>query len=370
VEITPDTLISTLLAADGVPAVFREFPAAAIAALEGRPRPLLRLVGEEVTYYSGGPVRGWSEGAYLAYACSDYPQLWNVRAPFDVRRAQFAAAQARLPAGLFSPWTVGEWANSTFMDYDYCLRWAAPDHPTPPVPPDATYPDVPVLIVNGDLDIRTDLPQAKQVARNFPNARFVRIPNSGHVTALYDADACSSTLVRRFLATGLAGSQACTAEIPEHRVVSSFPTRTADARQATVAGSGDRSNPAARRAATVASEAVADVIDRWYAIAGYTGVGLRGGTFSFAATSLVPFPRNVWTIRLNGSRFARDLAVTGGGNVPRGRGTARVALQLSGAASGRIVLRWPTRAVHAHVRITGTINGRDVDLAAPAPSFW
>jgi pimeloyl-ACP methyl ester carboxylesterase len=370
VAITPDTLITTVLAGDGVPAVFREFPAAALEALEGRPRPLLRLVGEEVTYYSGGPVRSWSEGAYLAYACSDYPQLWDVRAPFDVRRAQFATAQARLPDGRFAPWTTHEWATSTFMDYDYCLRWPAPEHPTLPVPPGAVYPDVPVLIVNGDLDLRTDLPQAGRVGRNFPNARLVRVPNIGHVTSLSDADGCAAALVRRFLATGRAGSQACTAQISEHRVVSSYPVRTADAEQATVAGSGDRSTPAARRAATVTAEAVADVIDRWYAVAGYTGVGLRGGTFSFATTSLMPFPRNVWTIRLNGSRFTTDLAVTGGGKVPRGSGAARVTLRLSGVARGRVSLRWPTRAVHAHVRITGTINGRHVDLAAPAPSFW
>jgi pimeloyl-ACP methyl ester carboxylesterase len=370
VTITPDTLISTLLAADGVPGVFREFPAAAIAALQGRPRPLLRLVGEEVTYYSGGPIRGWSEGAYLAYLCSDYPQLWDVRQPFGVRLAQFAAAQARLADTRFWPWTISEWATSTFMDYDYCLRWPAPDHPTPPVPRDAVYPNVPVLIVNGDLDLRTDLPQARQVARNFPRARFVRVPNSGHVTALSDADSCASKLARRFLATGRAGSQACTATIPEHRVVNGYPIHTADARQAAVAGSGDRSNAAARQAATVAAEAVADVIDRWYAVAGYTGVGLRGGTFSFATTSLVPFPRNVWTIRLNGTRFASDLAVTGGGKVPRGPGAARVTLRLSGVAHGLVLLRWPSRGVDAHVRITGTINGRHVDLAAPAPSFW
>jgi hypothetical protein len=120
----------------------------------------------------------------------------------------------------------------------------------------------------------------------------------------------------------------------------------------------------------VAAEAVADVIDRWYAVALYTGVGLRGGTFSFSSTSLLPFPRNVWRIRLNGSRFTKDLAVTGGGTVPRGAGTARVSLRLSGVASGRVVLRWSTRAPQARARITGTINGRTVELATPAPSFW
>jgi pimeloyl-ACP methyl ester carboxylesterase len=368
--VNPDTLATTLLAGDVVPAVLREFPAAAIAALSGRPRPLLRLVGEETTYYSGGPVRSYSEGAYLAYACSDYPQLWNVFAPFDVRFDQFRAAQARLPSDRFAPWTVREWANTTFMDYDYCLRWPAPDHPTPPVTPGAAYPDVPVLVVNGDLDLRTDLPQARQVARNFPQARFVRIPNAGHVTSLYDADTCSAALVRRFLATGRAGSQECTARIPEHRVVSGYPARTADALQASVAGASDRSTAADRRAARVAAEAVADVIDRWYAIAGYTGVGLRGGTFAITTTSRVPFPRNVWTIKLDHNRFTSDLAVTGGGTVPRGAGTAHVSLRLSGVATGRVQLRWQTRRVRAHVRITGTINGRTIDLRAPAPSFW
>jgi pimeloyl-ACP methyl ester carboxylesterase len=63
VTIDADTLFTTVFEADTVPAVYREFPAAAVAALNGFDRPLLRLVGEENTPGGAGPYAGFSEGA-------------------------------------------------------------------------------------------------------------------------------------------------------------------------------------------------------------------------------------------------------------------------------------------------------------------
>jgi pimeloyl-ACP methyl ester carboxylesterase len=370
VTVNPNTLFTAVFEADTVPAIYREFPAAAVAALNGFTRPLLRLVGEENTAGGAGAYVGFSEGAYLAYSCNDYPQLWNVQAPFAQRQKQFAAAEAALTPGAFAPWTNAEWAHAEFNAFDYCIKWPAPTVAQPPIPPGATYPNTPTLIVNGDLDLRTDVPQAEHVHSQFPNSTMVVIPNIGHVTAISDADACSAAIVRRFVATLATGSTACTAQIPEHRLVAKYAETTADAVPAAVASAKDDSTVADRRAATVAMETVADVIDRWYAIPGYTGVGLFGGKFSMTTNYTLPFVTRDFKLDLTHERWTSDLSVTGSGKVPRGAGEARVTVSFTGAAKGTVKLVWQSRQPHATAHITGTIDGRHVDLTAPAPSFW
>ena len=43
---------------------------------------------------------------------------------------------------------------------------------------------MPTLVLNGDLDLRTDVYQAREVARNFRGTPTSRC-RTGHVTALY-----------------------------------------------------------------------------------------------------------------------------------------------------------------------------------------
>ena len=72
--------------------------------------------------------------------------------------------------------------------------------------PTAALPEHPVLVLNGDLDLRTDVYQAREVADNFPNSTYLEVPNAGHVTAIYDADPCTSAIARRFIRTLDAGN--------------------------------------------------------------------------------------------------------------------------------------------------------------------
>jgi hypothetical protein len=241
-----------------------------------------------------------------------------------------------------------------------------------PFPPGGHYPNVPTLVMNGDLDLRTDLYQAREVAANFPNSTYLEVPNFGHVTALYDADRCTSVIARRFVSSLAAGDTSCVRRISEHRLVKRFAGHAADAPQAAVAGTADRSTARDRRAAYVAVEALADVIDRWYAIPGYTGVGLYGGQFTMTTTTSGPFVSRTWTLKLNHLRWTSDIAVTGGGTMPRAAGTATMTVKLGGAATatGSLTISWPTRAADAVAHITGSIGGRPVRLSAPAPSYY
>jgi hypothetical protein len=214
------------------------------------------------------------------------------------------------------------------------------------------------------------VPEAEQVAGQFPNSTMVVVPNIGHVTSISDADACAAAIVRRFVATLATGPTDCLGRVPEHRVVDRFAARTAGAAPASIASSADRSTPADRRAAAVAVQTVADVIDRWYAIPGYSGVGLYGGRFTMTTTSGDPFTSRVFKLDLVRERWVSDLSVTGRGRVPRGAGEASATVALTGAARGSVTITWQSRQPRADARVTGTIGGRHVDLSAPAPSFW
>ncbi len=384
VTLTPRRVLDALLNGDAIPGFDREGIASLEALLAGNPRPLARLVAEsqiDITDAGRKPrerksladeVRGFSEGAYLAYACSDYPQLWDVHSPFAARDAQYAAAIAGLAPLTFAPWTNPEWASSEFFTYDYCLHWPQPHVNEPSFPAGGTYPRLPTLVLNGDLDLRTDVYQAREVAANFPGSTYVEIQNFGHVTALYDPDACASAIVRRFMSTGSTGDTSCATRGSEHRLVQRFAELAVQEPEASIASAADRSTSTDRRAARVAVEAVADVIDRWYAIPGFTGVGLYGGKFGMDTTSTNPFPTRVWTLGLERVQWTQDVRVSGKGTVPRGAGNASVKLDVSGRGTdpGQLTITWVTRAQHAQAHVTGKLGGRRVDLTTPAPSFF
>lgn len=373
VTLTPRRVLDVLLNSDSIPGYVREIPAALQSLLDGNPRPLARMVAESAfDAVDASEIRGYSEGAYLAYACSDYPQLWNVQSSFAAREQQYASAIAGLPSGTFAPWRNAEWADSEFFVYDYCINWPKPRVAEPPLPAGASYPNVPTLVLNGDLDLRTDVLQAREVARNFPRSTYVEVLNAGHVTALFDADACASRIARRFIENAAAGSTSCLESIPEHRVVQRFGETAAQIPQAPVVSSGDRSTAADRRSARVVVESIADVIDRWYAIPDFSGGGLYGGRFTMDSTGGEPFVNRVWSLDLNRIQWVSDVRVTGTGTVPRGAGTARVTVELRGAgtADGELTVTWPTRTPGALARVRGTLGGRAIDVSTPAPSFY
>jgi pimeloyl-ACP methyl ester carboxylesterase len=384
VTFTPRKVLDVLLYTDGVPGWIREAPAALSAFLAGNTRPLGRMVAEgaidpaaPAARLPGGlrpraEIRSFSEGAYLAYACTDYPAIWNKASSLSARESQYAAALAALPASTFAPWRTLEYADSDFFTYEYCLHWPAPRAPEPPFPAGGRYPNLPTLVLNGELVIRTDVYQARAVARNFSRSTYLEASNMGHVTALYDADACAAAIVRRFVQTIATGDTSCLGRIPEHRLVQRFVERAPDAPEATVGSGADGSTAADRRAAWIAVETLADVVDRWYAVPGLTGSGLYGGKFTMTSTAGLPFTSRVWSLKLNQNRWTTDVEVTGTATMPRAAGTAVASLSLGGpgTAKGELTVTWSTRAQQAPARISGTIGGRAIDLTRPAPSHW
>jgi TAP-like protein len=244
-----------------------------------------------------------------------------------------------------------------------CLRWPAPRVSDPPVPAGATFPAVPVLVLDGDLDSVTPPGDSEAAASLFPNSRFVLVRNVGHVTALGDFDRCGSRLVRRFVINLDPGDTSCAERIPELHVVPKFPRRVAGARAAEPAA-GDRSNALDRRAAWAAARSVGDAWSRWWLMYDVNGHGLRGGKFTDVGAAYESYGR--LRLKLRRVRFVEDLAASGVAVWDRRKQRYCARLRLSGRRSGRLRVSWPSRA-NATAKITGRLDGRRVRLRTPAP---
>ena len=361
VGIDERTLTTALQGAYSNFTIYRDLVAAIDSLRRGDRAPLLRIAAEARLDPAAASPRDYSEALYLAVTCHDYPQLWDPAAPFATRRAQLAQARSTLPAEAFAPVSPLAWTALDYEGATACLRWPGPRRPDPPVPPEAPYPDVPTLVLNGDLDNITASSGARVVASRFPRATFVEVQNMTHISALGDRDSCGAPLVRRFVETLSAGDTSCASRIEEVRVVDRFPVRAAEAAPA-VPRPGDRSTPAARRAASVAAATVADAIQRWALNYSGRGAGLRGGRWSYDGDDVVHF-------RFERARFARDVAVSGTATWHRLTGSVVARLLVSGprGARGRLRVRWNMQRRLAAASFAGRLGGRPLAATAPAP---
>src|ERR1700716_101894 len=106
----------------------------------------------------------------------------------------------------------------------------------PPAAP--RYPDIPVLVISGELDNMTSPADGAAAAARFPRARHVVIANSFHVNALPHARSdCAAILVRRFMEQLETGDEGCAAAVPAVRLVPRFARHL---RELTAAGGGAR----------------------------------------------------------------------------------------------------------------------------------
>ena len=346
--------------------IYRDLLAAQQAYLRGDPAPLLRIGAEDLPFTGGGPVRSYSEGAYAAVACHDYPTIWDRTAPLAERREQLRAARATLAPDTYAPFPNDIWLRSLYIDQvvSGCIRWPEPARPDPPAPPGAAYPSMPVLVLDGDLDVITPMGDSVRAASLFPGATLVPVANFGHVTALADFDGCTSGIVRRFLRTLSPGDTSCASRIQEIHVVPEFPRRAAGAPAAEPAGDDDRSTAIARRVAWAAAWAVGDAFARWNLMYGARGHGLRGGSFVAAGAY---YSRGPVTLRFRRARFVSDVAVSGKAVWDRRAGTVRARLRIAGARSGSLRIRWRTRDTRSVASLRGQLGGRRVQLLTPAP---
>ena len=361
VRVDEDALVQVLMSGFYYQGVWRDVLAAARSARAGDLQPLLRLAAETVTTDGpNGDPRLYSESLYLAVICHDYPELWSPSTPISQRPAEVRSALAAYPAGTFAPFSAAAWTGTDFEGALACLRWPSPARPDPPAPPSATYPRVPTLILNGDLDNITPLSDATIVARRFPRSTLVDVENAGHVTALLDQNDCASVIYLHFVADLRAGDTSCAHRTPEVRVVPAF-ARSATAVAPARAGRRDASTLLDRRVAAAAAATVADALQRWWVNYDGTGVGLRGGRWSYSGGNLTTFV-------LRRDVFVPGVAVSGTVHWTYTTGRVRAVLVVhAGGTVERLRMRWSEQVRAAMADIDGHADGRPLHAHMLAP---
>src|SRR5205085_1514219 len=78
-----------------------------------------------------------------------------------------------------------------------CIEWPGPTNTPVAAGP---LPDVPVLVLSGDRDVRTPTPGAVTIASRFPHAQVLVVPGSGH--SVLNRSACAANAVRTWLDGG------------------------------------------------------------------------------------------------------------------------------------------------------------------------
>jgi len=347
------------------PVVYRELDAAARAWQDGDTAPLLRLVAENQTssVSARGGARRFSAGLFAAVSCADYPQVYAMtepRARRAVQAAQAVADKRRIDPWVYAPFTIDEFLS---MPQDYsvvglCIPWPVPSPawpPAQPVPPGTRFTAAPVLVLSGEFDSLTPPAQGAQAAALFADARQVLVRNSFHVTALGDLDGCASSLVRRFVQTLAVGDTACADAVPPVRLLPRFARRAAELSPAAPAA-GNEGTTADLQVAAAALFAAGDVLARWWVNFDGSGVGLRGGTFTWTGGERTRFT-------LDGLRWTDDVPVSGRIEWA-GSGTVRAQLQVPG---GWLDALWSEREAGATATIEGRIAGRRIAARMPAP---
>jgi hypothetical protein len=223
---------------------------------------------------------------------------------------------------------------------------------------------VPLLAVGGDLDDLTPLSDTPSFVPGLARThRIVRLANTVHVTSegdtlLSSGARCGRDIMRRFIRRPAALKTmdvGCASRIPPVHTPGAFPLTLGAATPAALAGGPDPGLDA-RRAATVAANAVADAtIRRFYSGAGH-GPGLRGGSFTAAGDEPVHFD-------FRADRFVGDAPMRGTATWRLGTGgvDARVVVRTPAGADVALTLHWTQRTARA----TATTGGARLTLPAP-----
>jgi len=375
VKLEVDATALAIVMFAGSPALssVRETDAAARAFVAGDTAPLLRLMAETAgSVDSRDPTRNpvlFSAGLEEAVTCFDAEQIFDMYLPPAQRRAArdaaIAARRAEAPA-TYAPFTLDEF-RAMPLDYtfiDQCVEWPATTGtvPSPLTFSRASYPDVPVLVVSGELDNMTPVADGANVAGHFPHADHLIVANSFHVNALPHArSGCAAVLVRRFLDTLATGDESCAAAVPPVRLVPRF-ARAASELPAATPAAGNRSGDRELRVVEAVLLSAEDAIARAAENGAGGGLGLRGGTFTATAAGAG------YRLSLRDIRWTEDVVVSGGIDYPGRSGLVHARLSVSGpAASGALDLEWREGVADARASVRGTLNGRRVAARAPAP---
>ncbi|MFE6049177.1 alpha/beta fold hydrolase [Kitasatospora sp. NPDC056446] len=195
------------------PGLLGALPAALHALAAGDERPLTALVRAEVEHTGTE-----DQASFLAVTCNDYARAWDPDAPPAERRRQYRAALAAADPADFGAFSAKGWTEGQTDGGDNCLDWPRRGTARPQPTDLKNLPDVPVLVLSGDLDTNTPEANSRLSAAQFRHSAFVSVPNSGHVPEM-ESTGCTLDISARFIRTGEVGDTSCLAQIPPVPVV-------------------------------------------------------------------------------------------------------------------------------------------------------
>jgi pimeloyl-ACP methyl ester carboxylesterase len=351
-RLTRVDVFSVLVAGDFDPALRAAFPGAVRAALARDITPMLRLRRRafEVDAEPPPPLV-LSSGVYAATTCEESPLPWARTSPPDPaeRRGQAAAQAATVPDSEFEPFDRATALGSDVLDL--CERW-----PHAPVARDfgaGPLPDVPVLLVEGEDDLRTPLENARRTAQLFPRARVVVAPATGHSAIGSDFSGCALRAFARFVQRRPVPAS-CPPVRRVFRPQPAPPRRLADV-QRLRGTSGVRGRALAAVKLTlrdVAEDSLTQLIFDADDPDIARGGGLRAGTYRIDGDN---------TLVLRGVAYVPGVRLSGRiGHFAERRQRGRLRVGGPAAPAGRLVVRGQ--------RASGRLGGRRVRGALDAPS--
>jgi pimeloyl-ACP methyl ester carboxylesterase len=196
-RLTRTDLFAVLLAGDFDPSLRATFPGAVKAALRGDPAVLLRLKRRAFALDAEPPPPPMlSTALYAATTCEETRFPWQRQTPPDPgqRKGQAAARAAAQPDSAFYPFDRGTALHSDLIEL--CDRW--PNATAEPANGPGPLPDVPVLLLEGQDDLRTPVENAQRVASAFPRATLLVAPATGHSVLGSDTSSCSQRAFNAF----------------------------------------------------------------------------------------------------------------------------------------------------------------------------
>jgi hypothetical protein len=226
------------------------------------------------------------------------------------------------------------------------------------------YPAVPTLVLSGDLDSITSVTDANEAAAQLPDAVHVVVPNLGHVVTDSDEIGCTLGIVHRFVKNLDPGDTNCVLKVRPVRTVPLFAVAASELAPLE-ALTGDKTTDAQRRIAAAGLETVGDVIARYYVTYNYFDTGLRGGSFTYAATD------TGYKFKLKSLKWTEDVAVSGTVTWDQDPTSniiaAQVTLESAGKQAGTLKIRWNDGDINAMASVTGEIQGAALVAERIAP---
>ncbi|CAM5275700.1 alpha/beta hydrolase [Streptomyces spiroverticillatus] len=190
--------------APGEPSLLGQLPAALNKFTRGDTTPLRTLIQED-----GASGSLEDQAPYIGVVCNDYRQAWSAKAPVAERWRQYRAALAGAGRGEHGAFSAQGFNEGPTDGGDVCIGWPRENTAPHPQPTHPKLPDVPVLVLSGDLDANTPDANGIKAAKQFRDSRFLSVRNTGHVPE-WEQTGCVTGVSTRFLRTGGTGDTSCT----------------------------------------------------------------------------------------------------------------------------------------------------------------